>query len=184
MKEISVQSNELRVSDAERNRAVALLAKACADGRLSLDEYSERVNQALSARTRGDLSLVIRDLPLTTPMVAQTRTPRWTIALLGEFKRNDHWRVGEETNALAIMGSCTLDLRRAVIQGSEVLINAHTVMGSVKIIVPKGTQVELGGLTIMGSKQCKLPDSDVLPGSPIIRVEGVVFCGSVDIVTG
>lgn len=182
MKEISVQASELRVSDAERNRAVALLAKACGDGRLSLDEYSERVNQALAARTRGDLTTVIRDLPLATPEAAQVRAPRWTIALMGEFKRNDHWRVGEETNALAIMGSCTLDLRRAVIQGSEILINAHTIMGSIKIIVPRGTQIELGGLTIMGSKQCKLPDSEVLPGSPIIRVEGIVFCGSVDVV--
>jgi len=53
----------LRVSDAERDAAAAELREHYAAGRLSLDELNERISQAFAARTRGDLSAVLHDLP-------------------------------------------------------------------------------------------------------------------------
>ena len=46
----------LRASDAERDRTVEALAAASAEGRLTLDEYSQRSEAALAARTLGDLA--------------------------------------------------------------------------------------------------------------------------------
>ena len=54
---------ELRIADADRDRTVERLRAAAAEGRLDPDELEERVSNALSARTQGDLDAVLRDLP-------------------------------------------------------------------------------------------------------------------------
>jgi Domain of unknown function (DUF1707) len=53
----------VRIGDAERDTATAELGDHYAAGRLTLDELHERVTLALSARTRGQLTRVMRDLP-------------------------------------------------------------------------------------------------------------------------
>ena len=50
-------------SDAERERCVALLRDAVGEGRLTLDEFSERVGLAHAARTDQELAHLARDLP-------------------------------------------------------------------------------------------------------------------------
>lgn len=54
----------LRISDAERNRAVDDLRVAFADGRLTLEEYEERVDEAHAAKTLGELAKALRHLPV------------------------------------------------------------------------------------------------------------------------
>jgi Domain of unknown function (DUF1707) len=56
-----------RVGDAERDATAAELREHYAAGRLSLDELNERISQAFAARTRGDLTAVLRDLPSLRP---------------------------------------------------------------------------------------------------------------------
>jgi hypothetical protein len=55
--------NEMRASNADRDRVVAALQRHTAAGRLSLDEFTERVDRALASRTQADLDEVVRDLP-------------------------------------------------------------------------------------------------------------------------
>ncbi|MCW2936275.1 MAG: hypothetical protein JWM19_7237 [Actinomycetia bacterium] len=57
----------LRVGDAERDATAAELREHYAAGRLSLDELNDRISQAFAARTRGDLSAVMHDLPSLRP---------------------------------------------------------------------------------------------------------------------
>jgi hypothetical protein len=54
---------DLRVSHAEREQVVAALQRHTAAGRLTLDEFGERVDRALGAVTRDELAAVTRDLP-------------------------------------------------------------------------------------------------------------------------
>jgi hypothetical protein len=54
---------ELRVGDADRRGVVAELQRHFVDGRLTSDELSERVAQALKARTFGELAQPLGDLP-------------------------------------------------------------------------------------------------------------------------
>src|ERR1700749_5364431 len=60
---------DLRASDSDRERVVAMLGEALADGRLSHEEYSERMPLALAARTLGDLAA------LTTVLAAPEHQP-------------------------------------------------------------------------------------------------------------
>ena len=60
----------LRASDDDRDRLVEELQRHAADGRLSLDEYAERVDRVLVARTHGELAAVVHDLPAETTVDA------------------------------------------------------------------------------------------------------------------
>ena len=54
----------LRASHADRERAVDVLKAAFAEGRLSQDEYTDRVGQAHASRTYADLGALVADLPV------------------------------------------------------------------------------------------------------------------------
>jgi len=53
----------IRASDADRDRAAALLREHHAAGRLTAEEFHERLERALDARTLGELDELMADLP-------------------------------------------------------------------------------------------------------------------------
>src|SRR5947209_3005715 len=59
----AVGDRDLRVSDTEREHVGALLQRAVGLGMLSLGEFTERMDTALAAKTRGELNAVLVDLP-------------------------------------------------------------------------------------------------------------------------
>jgi hypothetical protein len=58
---------DLRVSDADRDLALAELSEHFQAGRLTADEMQERTDQALRARTGKELSAIMADLPVVRP---------------------------------------------------------------------------------------------------------------------
>jgi hypothetical protein len=66
-------TDELRASDAQRDRAAAELREHFAAGRLTDDELSERLDAAYAARTQGELRALKRDLPALPVTREQTR---------------------------------------------------------------------------------------------------------------
>lgn len=58
----------VRASDADRERAVEFLRERAVDGRLSHDSFVWRVDRALRARSRDELTDVVRDLPPEGPV--------------------------------------------------------------------------------------------------------------------
>ena len=57
------REDRLRAADADRDRAIEVLAGAAAEGRLTQEEYSERSETALGARTLGELAALTADIP-------------------------------------------------------------------------------------------------------------------------
>ncbi len=69
--------DNLRVSEAEREEASAKLAEHYSTGRLSGDDYYERLDAVWSARVRADLNIRFSDLPKSAPQPSQpVRRPR------------------------------------------------------------------------------------------------------------
>jgi hypothetical protein len=54
----------LRVGDTERGQVIDQLADHHAAGRLTLEEFEERMASAWTARTGADLEVLVRDLPV------------------------------------------------------------------------------------------------------------------------
>ena len=53
----------IRASDEDRDRAAAALREHLAVGRLTLEEFNDRLDQAYAARTTGELDQLMTDLP-------------------------------------------------------------------------------------------------------------------------
>lgn len=76
------QPSPQRIGDAERDSAAALLREHMAQGRLSAEEFDERIEAALTAKVASDLDPLFTDLPGPRPgqTVATTssyETPPW-----------------------------------------------------------------------------------------------------------
>jgi Domain of unknown function (DUF1707) len=69
---VMTQSPDLRAGDQDRDRTIATLREAFAEGRLTQDEFDGRMGQATAARTMGDLAALTVDLP---PAPAATPVP-------------------------------------------------------------------------------------------------------------
>ena len=54
----------IRASDADRDRATALLREHHAAGRLTAEEFHERMDAALAAKTLGEIDDLLADLPV------------------------------------------------------------------------------------------------------------------------
>jgi hypothetical protein len=76
------QKVPVRIGDAERDRAIATLGDHFAAGRLTADEFEQRMDQALKARFNEDLEPLFADLPRTVqPTVEPKSNPRTDIHL-------------------------------------------------------------------------------------------------------
>jgi hypothetical protein len=54
---------EVRASDADREAVVERLGRALVQGRLTIDEFDNRVTLVYRATTQGELAAITRDLP-------------------------------------------------------------------------------------------------------------------------
>jgi Domain of unknown function (DUF1707) len=67
---------DLRVSDADRDRAVSELSDAFQVGRITADEFDQRSTQALRARTGKELTALLKDLPVGSAHARATGVDR------------------------------------------------------------------------------------------------------------
>ena len=73
--------DEIRVADADREKAAEHLREALGEGRLTLDELDERLRDVYAARTFGDLDRLLADLPGTVdPQHSQVAPAPRTVA--------------------------------------------------------------------------------------------------------
>jgi class 3 adenylate cyclase len=105
----------------------------------------------------------------------------WHVAVMSGHSTKGRWRISGKTNAVAIMGGCDMDLRKAEIEGPEVEITAFAFWGGIDITVPEGFDVELRGFSLMGGRDLKLRDAPLIPGSPRIVIKGYAVMGGIDV---
>ena len=169
----------VRASDADRDRTVEALAGASAEGRLSLEEYSQRSEAALVARTLGELTTLTADLPAPAPGAA-VPVPAQITAVLGNESRKGPWVVPAHLSVRSVLGDCHLEMQQAVIRQHVTTIDATVRFGSMTIFVPDGIDVRLNGRAVLGAKSSELR-GEPQPGAPVIVVNCDVLCGAVTV---
>jgi hypothetical protein len=65
---------DLRIGDAERDVATTALREHFAAGRLTLEELTERIDGALTAKTQAQIDALMADLPRPRPHSPARRT--------------------------------------------------------------------------------------------------------------
>lgn len=179
---------QVRVSDAEREAIVGRLNDATSAGRLTLEEFSERVSAALAARTRGDLDILVVDLPATgvsavvnypAPSLPAASVRSSQISPIGSVKRSGRWRLDGDASMGTIVGSVKLDMRHVEFGAPVVNLRVQSVVGSVKVWIPRGVAVEVSGQSMLGSRS--VAEDIPAPGAPLLRLQVDTVVGSVKI---
>ncbi|GAA2725505.1 MULTISPECIES: DUF1707 domain-containing protein [Streptomyces] len=148
--------SEQRASHADRERAVRCLQQATVEGRLDFHELDERLEQALGARTHGELAVLTADLQATEGEgrdAEPDRPPVLRGGLHGAVRKG-RWKVPPRLTAYGGMGGVVLDFTQADCRLRTVDIEAHGQMAGVTIVVPDDWSVDtdriepgLGGIT-------------------------------------
>jgi hypothetical protein len=174
---------ELRVSDAERMHVVNVLQKAIGHGMLNLDEFTARTDQALAAKTRGELNALLVDLAGVThrdsnsPLRPQPVELR---AVMSSVRRVGRWTVPSDLVISNRLGSTDLDFTEAVIEHAEVRIKLEVAGGAVKLLLPERASADTHGVRVTaGSLTDKLDQAR--GGHPHFVLSGTVTAGSLQV---
>lgn len=175
----SAQSPELRISDAERDRAIELLQQHAASGRLTPAELQERTENAYAAKTRADLAALLQDLPTsaTGQSASQGKARRWFVAILGRPRRRGRSRLRGHAIALSVLAAPDIDLCNADIEGSELVIYAVSLLGGPDIYVADSMKVEMSGFSSLVGNDLEGSQRPADPQAPVIWVRAYSLIG-------
>ncbi|KAA0016317.1 DUF1707 SHOCT-like domain-containing protein [Antrihabitans cavernicola] len=198
-----MEARDLRVSDAEREHVGQLLQRAVGQGMLSLGEFTERMDTALGAKTRGELNVVLADLPgirligdeapQQQPQVPSAPQPVYgqpptfrpgagdvVRGRMSNVTRKGPWHVPSTLQLNSRFSSVNLDFTEAIMTSQVVEIYVDDFCSSVSLIVPDEATVDLNGLQLIGANA----NSRVRTGPPIgklhIVVRGRIRFGSLE----
>ena len=186
---------ELRCSDADRDRIADILRDALAEGRLTAEEHSERVEGVLAAKTVGELEPFVRDLPAAhtgratpeygavpnrpTPGAIPVEADENVVAVFSTAIRKGRWRAGRRIHAYAVFGSVEIDLSEAIFEYQQVVIKAISVFGNVEVRVPENVSLRGSGGGVLGNFEVDTLDSGD-PEAPVVYVDGLAVLGNVE----
>jgi Domain of unknown function (DUF1707)/Cell wall-active antibiotics response 4TMS YvqF len=184
-------NSRLRASDADRDRAATVINIAMAEGRLTADEHSERLDALYAAKTHADIVPLLDDLPASSAVVTSApagevvgpagHTDR-LIAILSGATRKGAWYASPAIDAFTLMGGVELDFREAVLPGREITVRAVCIMGGVLITVPPEMHVVSSVVAIMGGTEVADDTAESLrPGAPVLRISGACIMGGVEV---
>jgi len=175
--------SDLRASDNDRERVVEVLAAAVADGRLTLEEHSHRVERAYQARTLGELATLTADLVSAAGQPLQLDDSRTVTAFFATVQRDGRWVVPDRLTVTAVGGQVILDMREALLQGMHTVLHATLIGGQLHLVVPERVRVVLTKSRQparvqpdLGGRQAPVP-----AGSPLIEVRSYTVAGRVHV---
>lgn len=182
---------EPRIGDRERREVDATLRAALDDGVLTLSEYDERVAQCWAARTRSDLDLLTRDLPVR-PATAVAAP----VGATAPAKGSGHQRARSALLALVLagaglyLGGQVVTADSVALFGSPVVqivpdedrMEVGALFSSTTVVVPPDVRVRTAGAVVFGDMSC----GDACTGPPGGRevvVEGRGAFSSIEVLT-
>ncbi|MEU7816186.1 DUF1707 domain-containing protein [Pseudonocardia sp. NPDC049154] len=155
----------IRVGDVERGEVEIRLRSAHVEGRLTLDELSDRLEECWAARTREDLARLTEDLPPDADAVpVEPARPARREAGKGVADR-----VGKPLGLLLLLGAAVVGLGAVVtaddgttIFGRTVVqvpdgatdVEVGTLFGRTTVVVPDGVRIATSRVMIFGSTDC------------------------------
>jgi uncharacterized protein DUF1707 len=184
----SEPSGGIRASDAERDVTVERLSAATGDGRLTLAEFSQRMDRASSARTRAELDRLVADLPTEAATAAVAgRAPSapsaWHVSPIGGLRVSGPWRMAKHEIVVSLVGGARLDLSQAELAAPEVTLTKVSLVGGVRIGVPTGIRVEVSGFSLIGGTRVERgPEPG--RGAPTVHVRAFSLVGGIRIRRG
>ena len=174
----------VRASDAERDATVERLSQAAGEGRLTLEEFSQRMEDATTARTRAELDRLLSDLPASpghagnAVALGSQAGPSWHVTPIGGLNVFGPWRMGRHVIVITLVGGARLDLSQAELAAPDVTLTKLSLVGGVRARIPYGIRVDASGVSLIGGTQVEgAPDPG--PGAPTIHIRAYSLVGGI-----
>ncbi|RFU84729.1 DUF1707 and DUF2154 domain-containing protein [Streptomyces triticagri] len=187
-----VAEADLRASDADRDRFADILRDAMAEGRLTSEEFTDRIEGVYRAKTVGELEPLVRDLPAARTGASAAPDPspyrpapipdepdENLVAVFSSSTRKGRWRVGRRTHAYSIFGNIEIDLTEAVFEHQQVLVKCFSIFGNVEITVPENITLKGSGSGVFGNfevESLEAPDAN----APRVVIDGYSVFGNIE----
>jgi hypothetical protein len=127
----------MRASSADRERAVDVLKAGFAEGRLTQDEYNDRMGRAYAARTYGELATLTADLPAgASPM------PAWPVPAYQPPPS------GTNSMAIAAMVLGVAEFFTAGLTAIPAVVCGHIARRQMKLTSQRGDGLATSGLVL------------------------------------
>jgi hypothetical protein len=164
----------VRASDADRDRVADVLCAAARDGRLTAEEFDERLEAALSSRTLDELTVLTADLTggpaRSGAATAQAQDVIRISKHGGKVRRTGRWVVPRRLELRSSNCDVGLDLTSAVITHDSLRIDMNVRGGSLILLVRPGTVVDADSLTVQHTRVTLGPGAE--PSAPgVLRVQ-------------
>ena len=178
-----IARNELRASHDDRDRVVELLRVSAGDGRLTAEELDERLEQAMTARTYGELARLVADLPAVGSALSPAAALRAKDVVRidtrsGHVKRADRWVVPQRMEVKVTSGHVLLDFTQAEITHPTLKLNVDVRSGHIRLLIRPGIAVDADEVAIRsGGVRVKTPWGSETPVQLHIEVTGKVGNG-------
>lgn len=121
-------------------------------GRLTLDEFSERVGIAYAASVGTDLVVARESLPVQT-VPTRRRPTLVSVAVFARLIRRGRLRLRRRTVVLSAFADIDFDIRAAQIEARRVTLHVIGLFGNVDVYVPEGIDVDVGGMIVFGRRR-------------------------------
>ncbi|MDG4859501.1 DUF1707 domain-containing protein [Streptomyces sp. T-3] len=187
-------SAALRASDADRDRIAEILHEALAEGRLTAEEHSDRIDAVLNAKTLAELDPLIEDLPAaragqpsaaahsyasTPPGQVPDLPDEKLVAVFSSSTRKGRWKVGRRTHAYAVFGNIEIDLTEALFEYQHIVIKAVSVFGNIEVRVPENISLRGSGSGVFGNFEVVTLQSDD-EQAPVVHLDGFSVLGNIE----
>ena len=176
-----------RASDADRDRVTEQLRAAVADGRLNPDEFHERLDAALAARTLDALAPLTADLgsvPSSRAVLARSTDPAPARVIVkqrhGVVRRDGRWTLPRKLLVRTGWSGVLLDLTEAVRAEPELIIDLKVRGGKVELVLGSDMVLDANGLSAKFSAvEIERPAVDDMPKTLRVRLTGKIKHGHI-----
>ncbi len=185
-----------RPLNAVREETIDRLIVNYGHGKLSLEAFERRLDQALDAKSADALVALTNDLELQvdrqyaqqkraefgirTEPVPHARDTSWMIHIFGGGNRRGAWTVPKEIWMVNIFGGAEIDFSEARFTSPVTYIKMLTLFGGAQFYVNENINTQAHAICLFGGLDNRGP-SNPDPSVPTIIVEGLVLFGGVGI---
>jgi len=181
--DLAPDKRNLRVSHEDRDEVAEQLRVAAGDGRLTADELDERLETALTARTYGELEMLLADLPSSpgarpAPPVEAKDLVRLEVRH-GTIRRDGRWVVPRRLLVEARHGNVLIDFSAAVISQPTLDLAISVGHGNIVLTVPPGVVIDADGVAIgHGNIHQRVHRDSGVPVTLMVTVSGSLRHGN------
>lgn len=175
----------VRASHADRDRVVDLLRVAAGDGYLTSDELDERLEAALTARTREELVPLTADLPAVATVADLAGRAKEVLRIEQKHgspvRRTGPWAVPLRVEVAVQWADVVLDLTEAVVVHDTLDVTVAMTGGDLTFVTRPGILVDLDELSLAHCHVVRReqPAAADAPGVLRVRVHGTKKHGHV-----